>query len=416
MPTRARQHPQAAVPAATRPCRLSKHSRRPTTAVSATPISVPPAPFLLADTGFPPLSVLHPPLVDGLELFLHLHMYRAATTTAPGQLWGRLLGAWAASELSHRGAEARAMHQTHPAQTSHLLSRKHVVLWLLTARANQVEPLSNLPGLRSTHTHTQHRVAVRVSTSAQLCSLASIWPDDPARPHSVPRVETLQTLASHPTPSCPSPPPAALGSTLKFPSRRPSPAAHMQPTRLLAKTRRTPAIHCAVHALHPAQPPCRATSDAHKGMLPIPTWSTTQFIARTVSSMGVSGSGRWQNRTSLRHTRNAQQQVASSMRTHRRHVPACLRQHEPHVLPPHGVSRTLLFGWTLLNALASGRSAHSHIVQLQALQAVACALNDVLPGQPLVVGPVPSPEHLGGDDNVLTLPPQLLQEAADTGW
>jgi len=35
----------------------------------------------------------------------------------------------------------------------------------------------------------------------------------------------------------------------------------------------------------------------------LPTWLITQFIALTVSSMGVSGSGLWQNSTSLQTAR-----------------------------------------------------------------------------------------------------------------
>lgn len=142
------------------------------------------------------------------------------------------------------------------------------------------------------------------------------------------------------------------------------------------------------------------------------TWLMTQFIARTVSSMGVSGSGRWQNRTSL-HTHSHRQQSTS---THQQQASS----HQAHYMfwaacrLTNGSSEVINACWSASCILALGvrqvvhPKRHSHIVQLQALEGVACALNDVLAGQSLVIGTVTTPEHFRGNHKVLTLPTKLL--------
>jgi hypothetical protein len=47
------------------------------------------------------------------------------------------------------------------------------------------------------------------------------------------------------------------------------------------------------------------------------------------------------------------------------------------------------------------------VVHVEALERAAEALNDVLPGEALVVGALPSPEELGGDDDVGAAPPEV---------
>lgn len=182
MPARARQHPQAAAAAAARPCRLKKHSGLPTTAVAVTPISLPPPPSFLIKLDSCHFSVAH-------LSYMGLNSSSTCTCTEQRQpqhqgssfeagCWVHWLHPSCVTVGQRHGPLAQRMQQhisdTHPAQPSHLLSCKHVVLWLLTAWTDQVEPISNLPSLRFEHTHTEHRVAARVSMSAQLRSIASI--------------------------------------------------------------------------------------------------------------------------------------------------------------------------------------------------------------------------------------------------
>lgn len=48
-----------------------------------------------------------------------------------------------------------------------------------------------------------------------------------------------------------------------------------------------------------------------------------------------------------------------------------------------------------------------HVFHVEAFQGGLGSLNDVLAGEPLVVGPLSTPKYLGGNDNVGALPAQL---------